>query len=787
MLVAQVAAEGAAGRVFDYEVPSALAGRVGVGATVLAPLGRRTVSGVVLSLADRSAHGGPLRPLLGPAPGAPALPPSLVELARWMASYYLAPVERCIRTMLPPAVRAGAGGDDGFERRLVVRAVGVDDGRTVERSHGHTAEPSDQATIRPSDQATTEPAQATFDFSRKRKAAPAAARAPRAEPTARQREILERLAGGEESLAGFCRTWRVAPETIRRMEADGLVAIEERVVRRDPLAGRRILPTKPLPLTPEQTEALAKIRAALDAPADGPAPKPVLLRGVTASGKTEVYLQAIAAALDKGRGAIVLVPEIALTPQTIQRFVGRFGGIVAVLHSRLSDGERHDEWHRILAGEARVAIGPRSALFAPVKDLGLVVVDEEHEPSYKQDEAPRYHARDVAVMRARIERCAVVLGSATPSLESRRNADEGKYVLATMARRASGEARLPRVAVVDMRGEVAKNGGKLPVFSETLATAIRDRLDNGEQTMLFLNRRGYAPTVQCPSCGHAETCTECSVGMTYHVDDGVLRCHVCGAWRPVPETCPSCGAPGYRYSGIGTQRVEAIARKMFPSARIERMDLDVTTRKASHEEILARFRAGRTDVLVGTQMIAKGLDFPNVTLAGVLNADSGLSLPDFRAGERTFQLIAQMAGRAGRGAKPGDVIVQTLSPDHPAIVHARTEDYEGFAAEELAERRELGYPPFSHFDVATFRGRDRDAVAAYAERFAAAIGKSDEYVLGDACPAPIEKAKGVWRFQVALRGPRPALLNERLRAAAAALPPPGDVGLAIDVDAVGLL
>ena len=780
MVVAQVAAEGAAGRVFDYAVPAALEGAVAPGATVLAPLGRRTISGVVLSLSSRSSHGGPLRELSGLAPGAPALPPPLVELARWMAAYYLAPVERCIRTMLPPAVRAGAAGEDGFERRLVVRAVGADDGRTVERSDGHTVQSSNHA--------AGEPAQATFDFGRKAKSPkPAAVRAPRAEPTARQREILERLAGGEESLAGFCRTWRVAPETLRRMEADGLVAIEERVVRRDPLAGRRILPTKPLPLTPEQADALARIRAAIDAPAGAPAPKPILLRGVTASGKTEVYLQAIAAALEKGRGAIVLVPEIALTPQTIQRFVGRFGGIVAVLHSRLSDGERHDEWHRILAGEARVAIGPRSALFAPVRDLGLVVVDEEHEPSYKQDEAPRYHARDVAVVRARIERCAVVLGSATPSLESWRNAAEGKYELATMARRASGEARLPKVAVVDMRGEVAKSGGRLPVFSETLAAAIRDRLENGEQTMLFLNRRGYAPTVQCPACGHAETCDECSVGMTYHIDDGVLRCHVCGAWRPVPEVCPACGAPGYRFAGIGTQRVEAIARRMFPSARIERMDLDVTTRKASHEEILARFRAGRTDILVGTQMIAKGLDFPNVTLAGILNADSGLSLPDFRAGERTFQLIAQMAGRAGRGAKPGDVIVQTLSPEHPAIVHARTEDYEGFAEEELADRRELGYPPFTHFDCVTFRGRDRDATASYAERFAAAVGKSDGYVLGDACPAPIEKAKGVWRFQITLRGASPRVLDGRLRAAAAALPPPEGVGVAIDVDAVGLL
>ena len=352
-----------------------------------------------------------------------------------------------------------------------------------------------------------------------------------------------------------------------------------------------------------------------------------------------------------------------------------------MLHSQLGAGERHDEWARIRSGEARVVVGPRSALFAPVERLGLIVVDEEHEPSYKQDETPRYNARDTAVVRARFEHCAVVLGSATPSLESWRNAQDGKYALATMTRRAVGEAQLPRTVVVDMRGEAAKAEGKLPVFSETLVQAVRRRLELGEQTMLFLNRRGYAPTVTCPSCGHREECSECSVPMTWHRDDGVLRCHVCGAFRSPPRRCPACGCPDYRYGGVGTQRVEAVARRLFPGASVERMDLDVTTRKSSHEEILDRFRAGKTDILVGTQMIAKGLDFPNVTLAGILNADAGLAVPDFRAAERTFQLVAQMAGRTGRGLRPGDVIVQTLSPDEPAIRLAAREDYEAFARE----------------------------------------------------------------------------------------------------------
>ena len=741
--VARVATDAAIGRTFDYAIPPALAASVGPGSLVRVQFGRREIEALVLDVSARSDHPGALKPILGAASGKPWLSAPLIRLARWMASYYLAPVELCLRVMLPPVVRDGTD-DDGFKRRLVVR-----------------------------------------------RAAPGAGAAAAKPATARQREILARLGDGEETVAGFCKAWGVSPPTLRKMAAAGLVAIEEKVERRDPLAGRRILPSRPLPLTDEQAAALALVREACDAPPDGPPPRPVLLRGVTASGKTEVYLQAIAGELAKGRGAIVLVPEIALTPQTIQRFAARFGDTVAVLHSQLGAGERHDEWARIRDGAARVVVGPRSALFAPVDRLGLIVVDEEHEPSYKQDETPRYHARDVAVVRARFEHCAVLLGSATPSLESWRNAQEGKYALATLARRAVAEAELPRTFVVDMRGDAAKAEGRLPIFSETLVEAIRRRLDLGEQTMLFLNRRGYAPTVSCPACGHREECEDCSVAMTWHRDDGVLRCHVCGAFRPAPARCPACGSPDYRFGGVGTQRVEDVARRLFPRARIERMDVDVTTRKSSHEEILGRFRAGKTDILVGTQMIAKGLDFPNVTLAGVLNADAGLNIPDFRSAERTFQLIAQMAGRTGRGLRPGDVIVQTLSPDEPAIVFAKTEDFEGFASGELAERRDLCYPPFSHLHCATFRGPDREATIAAAVRFAQAVGRSDKYILGDPAPAAVEKAKGLWRFQVTLRGPEPTILLERLRAALAAAaaadrgPGSGRVTVSVDIDAVG--
>ena len=765
-LVAHVATDAAIGRTFDYAVPPALAASVGPGSLVRVQFGHREIDALVLDVSARSDHPGTLKPVLGAAAGKPWLSAPLIRLARWMSSYYLAPVELCLKIMLPPVVRDGTA-EDGFKRRLVVR-----------RAHDQTPVAGRKSEGRKSDKGL-------FDLETLRPAtAPSAA--PR--PTARQREILERLGDGEENVAGFCKAWNVAPPTLRKMAAAGLVEIFEKVERRDPLAGRRVLPSKPLPLTDEQAAALALVRAACDAPADGPPPRPVLIRGVTASGKTEVYLQAIAGELAKGRGAIVLVPEIALTPQTIQRFAARFGNTVAVLHSQLGAGERHDEWARIRSGEARVVVGPRSALFAPVENLGLIVVDEEHEPSYKQDETPRYNARDTAVVRAKFERCAVVLGSATPSLESWRNAKEGKYALATLVRRAVDSAELPRTIVVDMRGEAAKAEGKLPVFSETLVQAVRRRLELGEQTMLFLNRRGWAPALACPACGHREECGNCSVAMTWHRDDAVLRCHVCGAFRPAPERCPACGSPDYRFGGVGTQRVEDVARRLFPRATVERMDVDVTTRKSSHEEILGRFRAGKTDILVGTQMIAKGLDFPNVTLAGILNADAGLAIPDFRAAERTFQLVAQMAGRTGRGLRPGDVIVQTLSPDEPAIACARTEDFEGFARTELAERRELCYPPFGHFHCATFRSENREAAAAAAARFAAAVGRSDRYLLGDPAPAAVEKAKGRWRFQVTLRGPDPAVLLERLRAAVAATSAAAErdrVSVSVDVDAIG--
>jgi primosomal protein N' (replication factor Y) len=534
----------------------------------------------------------------------------------------------------------------------------------------------------------------------------------------------------------------------------------------------------------------AQPSAAADEAVRAPAPpKPVLLFGVTGSGKTEVYLQAIAHALQRGQGAIVLVPEIALTPQTVQRFASRFGARIAVLHSALSDGERYDEWHRIRSGEAVVVVGPRSAVFAPVRNLGLIVVDEEHEPSYKQDEAPRYNARDVAVMRGWLERCAVVLGSATPAMESWLNVEKGKYVAAHLTRRVAGRP-MPRVNIVDMRVETAK-AGHVQIFSAVLLEAIKLRLERGEQSILFLNRRGYATSLVCPKCGAVAECPSCSVAYTYHQADTCLRCHICGGWRPVPETCPGCGDPAFKFTGFGTQRVEIALKRCFPQAQVLRMDADVTARKNSHDELLAVFKSGRADILIGTQMIAKGLDFPNVTLVGVLAADASLHMPDFRAAERTYQLLAQVSGRAGRAELPGEVYVQTFSPDHPAVrAAASDEGFAPFAAAELAERRSGGYPPYTHLVCVTCKGPDEAKVRFVVESVERGLRRAlagTNVLLSEACPAPLANAKAHYRYQLLLRAPTARAATRPLRALLAKTRLAPDVALAIDVDALSLM
>lgn len=712
---------------FDYRIPGEFSRKAVTGARVMVPFGRRTLAGYVICVKDASDFKGAIKDILS-VEDSPLLLPSLVELAVWMAGYYCSTVPKALEVLLPAPVRTGSVRE---KRMLFVECAGSAEGVTL---------------------------------------------------TARQRELLDdikRLGGGWQSR--ITRELGCTPSTLRRLEAMGLLLISEREKNRSPLLGRRIVPSGPLPLNGEQRAAFEAISSSMGADA---APKPFLLFGVTGSGKTEVYLQVIAAALEKGLGAIVLVPEISLTPQTVHRFASRFGHTVAVLHSSLSAGERFDEWQRLRKGEARVAVGPRSALFAPIERLGVIIVDEEHEPSYKQEEAPRYSARDCAVMRARMEKCAVVLGSATPSLESWHNAQKGKYRLLRLSRRASEGSSMPLVHVVDMANERSRKGfGSL--FSEELLDAVGERLSSGEQVILFLNRRGYSTSFACPSCGQAQSCPGCEIPYTYHKADSCLRCHVCGGWQRLPEACPFCGEKDFRFSGTGTQRIEAAIKKCFPRASVARMDADSTSGKTSHDDILDAFRTGKVDILIGTQMIAKGLHFPRVTLAGILNADASLNIPDFRASERTFQLLAQVSGRTGRGSIPGEVYIQTASPGHIAVQSARTENYEAFAKCELASREQLMYPPYAHITVMTFSGPDERTTELFAGEIQREIKAccGNAAAVSDLAPALLAKADNLYRFQILLKGPSSRRMTSAIKAVLAKRPVPQFIRLAVDVDA----
>ena len=717
----------------------------------------------------------------------PYIAEKLLKLARWMADYYCAPVELAVQAVLPGAVRHQKA---KFKEQLFVRAEEKSEHRTfnIEHSTSSKGAKAQEFDVQCS----------LLNVGRSLSPKQAAVMA-----------VLTQHSGGM-FLHELIKLSGADSATVRALEKKGLVSIGKQAALRDPFANHTILKTEPLPLMPEQAAALEVVKEVIRGPeSDIRSPRPegkplipdpgsripdlrpltsvILLHGVTGSGKTEVYLQAIAHALEKGWGAIVLVPEIALTPQTIERFRGRFGDTIAVLHSHLSDGERHDEWHRIHSGQARIVIGARSAVFAPVQNLGLIVVDEEHEHTYKQEEAPRYNARDVAVMRGHLEGCAVVLGSATPALESFRNAKIGKYRLVEMLHRVDHRA-MPHMRIVDMRVE-AERTGKVSVFSQELVSAVRARLEKAEQVILFLNRRGYASSLVCPQCGFVAQCGDCSVAFTYHRQDETLKCHICGLSQNVPARCPGCQDPAFKYSGIGTQRVEVAVAKIFPGARVARMDADSTRGKDSHRKILGEFKTGKIDILIGTQMIAKGLDFPNVTLIGVLNADLSLHMPDFRAGERTFQLLTQVAGRAGRGEIPGEVIVQTFTPFHQAIQAARRLDYDGFCDQEYEFRRELGYPPFGHLVCVGIRGLDQQKVMKAAEQFGEYLTPRlpPRVVVSGPAPAPLEKAKGQFRHQLMLKAPSTKAMTGPLREAVAGFRWPAGVAVVVDVDAVSLM
>ena len=515
----------------------------------------------------------------------------------------------------------------------------------------------------------------------------------------RQADAYQALAGsgGTVELAHLTGQAGFSRGVIRGLEEKGLAFVEDREVERDPFAGIPTGEDQAHTPTDRQNDVIRTLTSAFDA---GPS-EPFLLHGVTGSGKTLVYIELLKHVLAQGRGAIVLVPEISLTPQTVARFRARFGDQVAVLHSALSDGERFDAWRQLRSSRRRIAVGARSALFAPVSDLGVIVVDEEHDGSYKQSESPRYQARDMAVVRSAQEGALCVLGSATPALESWHNVERGKFRLVSLPDRVGG-GTLPPVRLIDLREARKQSNEKSGARSEAglvltapLVEAMRDRLRRGEQTILLLNRRGYSSFVQCRECGDVEICPACSISLTYHRGKSRLVCHHCRHEQPAPERCPRCGSTDLSFRGLGTEQVERVVAETFPEARLARMDVDTTSGKWSHHEILGRVERGEVDILLGTQMIAKGLDFPSVTLVGVVNADVGMHLPDFRATERTFQLLSQVAGRAGRGKLGGDVLIQTALPEHYAIQAALAHDYVAFANRELNERKHPAYPPWS--------------------------------------------------------------------------------------------
>jgi primosomal protein N' (replication factor Y) len=576
----------------------------------------------------------------------------------------------------------------------------------------------------------------------------------------RQRECYEAIeaAGGLSDVAHLTDHLAFSASVIAELVKKGVAAIGEQRVLRDPFADAPLQAPTEHNHTSDQVDALETLREAAAARDS----RPHLLFGVTGSGKTLVYIELLKEVVQKqGRGAIVLVPEISLTPQTVARFRAEFGDVVAVLHSALSDGERFDAWRALHEGDRRIAIGARSAIFAPVRDLGAIIVDEEHESSYKQSESPRYHAREIAVVRAREANAVCVLGSATPSLESWANVLNGKYELLELPTRVEGRP-LPPVTVVDMRtGE--RGGRSFEILSAPLVSAIQERLEKREQTILLLNRRGYASFMQCRSCGSVWHCKDCNVSLTYHRGRRRLVCHYCFNEEAIPTQCDNCGSTELSHKGVGTEQVERTVAETFPRARIARMDVDTTSAKWSHHDILDRVGANEIDILLGTQMIAKGLDFPNVTLVGVINADVAMNLPDFRASERTFQLLTQVAGRAGRGPKGGDVFVQTALPHHYAIRAAVQHDYRAFAERELSERYGPGYPPHTRMANIVISGTDEVAVQEAAEHatqwIEAVIQKhrATGLLITGPAPCPVDRIRGRWRWHVLIRSalPRP--------------------------------
>lgn len=732
------------GRALAYKVDEQLGPKVSVGSLVRIPLGNRSELGVVVKKGDDGEFDrSRLKQIYGMEQPFPVVGEDGLKLARWMAGYYSCGMEQVLEVMIPRAVRRGMGQK---KERFIQLASDLD----PEILKTLTKRAPKQMLV--------------IEFLRDQAARDNWPRGL----------LLKRLGITGAVLDGL----------VKKGLVDETREATERVAYGDGTGDIEQVGTQEFKLTEEQSDAAESIRKSVQAGEFGVH----LLHGVTGSGKTEVYMRIMREVLSGDGGVIFLVPEVALTPQTVGRLRARFEAVggekVVVWHSHLSDGERYDAWRALATGEARVVVGARSAVFAPVENLRLIVVDEEHEPAYKQEEVPRYHGRDVAVYRALVNKAVCVLGSATPSLESLHNVDNGKYKVNRLDKRID-DRQLPLMHVVDMRRE---KGGR--IFSGLLADKMQDRFDKKEQTILFLNRRGHDSSLNCPDCGYVALCDYCSITLTHHYHDRRMRCHMCGFETSVPPVCPKCRSPKIHYKGSGTQKVEAIANKLVPHANIVRIDADTMRRKHALREQLAAFRQGKIDILVGTQMIAKGLDFPNVTLVGLLDADLSMHLPDFRASERTFQLLVQVSGRAGRGDRSGEVVVQTYMPSSPPLQYGRQQDFDGFIEEELGHRKEFGYPPYRHLIHHLIRGQNVEKVEFYAKQWLKQVGpelkKRGVEVRGPA-PCPIERIQNMFRYQIWYFTSNVSKLMPYLNEQRASFKWDPDLIEIVDVDAVNLI
>ena len=746
---------------FTYAIPDRLNDSLSVGQRVVVPLGKRKCTGFLVERTSRPEIE-EVRDIEDIADPYPLLTTDMLKLTRWVSEYYLSPWGQVIRTCLPPGLRRKSKIIIHIENNLLIHEEALSEIQqtiieclcekrktSLQSLQKHTGSQNiryalnqleSKGIIRTEHVLEDVPVQPKIEtwISLRREIDEEERRLleKRAKKQAYTLSFLKR-AGGEARRSDIDVDFAV----IKRLIQKGYVDLWEEEVYRDAYKAVDVKVRKNIILTKSQRQALAKISKAVDERAF----HTFLIHGVTASGKTQVYIEAIQHVLEAGHTALVLIPEIALTPQAVQRYRGSFGDKVAVLHSRMSAGERVDAWKALREGKCSIAVGPRSAVFAPLNNLGIIVVDEEHETSYKQaDPAPRYHARDVAIIRGMHNDCPVILGSATPSLESYANAVQGKYTLLSLPERIDGTP-LPRVSVVDM-----KDGKKVmgqPMFTPQLLEDIESRLDKGEQIILLQNRRGYAGFLRCATCGYVEDCPHCDISLTYHQKDRHLRCHYCGYQKAAIDACEACGGSAILYRGIGTQRVEEALQREFPKASILRMDQDTTRRKGAHDRILKDFEQGTGDILLGTQMVAKGHDFPKVSLVGIISADTGLYFPDFRSGERTFQLMTQAAGRAGRRKDQGKVIVQSATPDHPVLQFAADQDYRSYFEWESPQRRELTYPPWGRLILIRFIGPKEDAVNRASSRFREGMTARTVEILGPV-PAPMARVKGNYRYQI---------------------------------------